>query len=77
MVSSTAPHALYVSDVFTAPQPGGAVIIYRHLQRLVKEGWRATVAAPAHFMRAIAVDACDPEKIHRQFLAELPHNTAP
>ena len=28
-------------------------------------------------MRALAARACDPEKIHRQFLAELPRRTAP
>jgi hypothetical protein len=42
-----------VSDVFPAPQPGGAVIIYRHLQRLVQEGWRVTVAAPAPSFRPL------------------------
>ncbi|HXB02124.1 MAG TPA: glycosyltransferase [Opitutaceae bacterium] len=47
------PHLLYVSDVFPTPQPGGAVIIYRHLQRLVQEGWRVTVAAPAPAFRPL------------------------
>jgi hypothetical protein len=48
-----APHVLYVSDVFPAPQPGGAVIIHRHLQRLMQEGWRVTVAAPAPAFRPL------------------------
>jgi hypothetical protein len=47
MVMANAPRLFYVSDVFPAPLSGGAVIIYRHLHRLVQEGWRVTVAAPA------------------------------
>jgi hypothetical protein len=53
MVNSTTLHALYVSDVFPAPASGGAVIIYRHLRRLVQEGWHVTVAAPAPSFRPL------------------------
>jgi len=56
MVKSTAPHVLYVSDVFPAPLPGGAVIVYRHLRRLVQEGWRVTVAAPWPTVRPLAAN---------------------
>ncbi len=53
MVNSTAPHLLYVSDVFPAPPSGGSVIIYRHLHRLVQDGWRVTIAAPAPAFRPL------------------------
>ncbi|HXA13586.1 MAG TPA: glycosyltransferase family 4 protein, partial [Opitutaceae bacterium] len=38
---------------FPAPPSGGAIVIYRHLRRLVQEGWRVTVAAPAPAFRPV------------------------
>jgi hypothetical protein len=53
MVTPTAPHMVYVGDVFPAASSGGAVLIYRHLHRLVREGWRVTVSVPESAMRAL------------------------